>query len=521
MPPEPRYPTKKIIIIGIIILVIGAIIGFLLLRNSGNQDTITDPGKNLFPFGPSTPTTPSETPVEVPGTDGAVEDPITSANAERLRQITQYPVTGLYVWTANKIIREPKLDEVTKETVFVPSIVPTTMVRWNVKQTGVLMDAEITKPTILIEQATKTVIPVAEEMHFGGSGTNPIFRTFSASDNVISTLVGHIKARAPLDYCTQPFTINLKQGSKGPAVVEFQKYINHKLGLNIATDGSLGPKTFALVKNIQKALGIPENSTFDDVTRNGINSDCALVVQAYQDEQKEPLDINGSFLPDNILRVAVSPDTSKLFFLQRSSGTTQGITADADGKNQRRIWTSPLTEWMPQWVNNTTIALTTLASREADGYLYFLNPSTGATKKVLGPARGLTTLASPDAKTILVGSSTDQGIELGLFTTTTGTYRRLDLATLPTKCVWQNNAVFFCGVPRTISANYYPDAWYQGLISFTDTLWKIDLEKSTTEVVLAPVQSFDMTYLTLSPDGSYIFFIPRAEETLWSYRLSE
>ena len=53
------------------------------------------------------------------------------------------------------------------------------------------------------------------------------------------------------------------------------------------------------------------------------------------------------------------------------------------------------------------------------------------------------------------------------------------LETLPEKCVWSkaDASIFYCAVPENIPAdNIYPDVWYQGLMSFSDAIWKVNIK---------------------------------------------
>jgi hypothetical protein len=51
-------------------------------------------------------------------------------------------------------------------------------------------------------------------------------------------------------------TTTLKNGSKGAAVMELQRFLNAKLNLGLVVDGKLGPKTIAVIKKWQKDHGL-------------------------------------------------------------------------------------------------------------------------------------------------------------------------------------------------------------------------------------------------------------------------
>lgn len=518
------YSLKKIIIFGIIILVLAGLIGFYFVTKKNNTSDTPGTGKDLFPFGNGTSqTTTSQTiggNVDESGTpqpsDGT---PIATTDEQRLRQITQYPVTNFFPFTADRQILQPKLDEATQQTKLVASTTPVNMLRWNIKQTGLLMDAEISRDAIITHQKTSTRIPVAEELWVGNNGKAFGFRTWNNEARTVDTVLGVLPVDKQLGYCTVPFTQNLVLGSKTSDVKELQKYLNAKLSLNLALDGSLGPKTFALIKNLQTLLGTTSNGVYDESTKEAINTDCTKITATFEQEKNKPTTLTISLLPKNISRGTVSPDGTQYFFLVPNQQGVAGFVSDILGNNQRKIFESPATEWMPEWVSQNTISMTTLATRESGGYLYFLDPKTGDFKKILGPLRGLTTRTSPDAQRVLLSTSTDKSFTTSIYTVATGARQNLDLTTLPAKCTWQDATIIICGVPKTIIGGQYPDSWYQGTTSFSDTLWSINTLQNTSTIILTPEQPFDTTHIKTSPDRQYLYFINKSDQTLWSYRM--
>ncbi len=526
MPEEKKYSLKKIIIFGVIILILAGLIGFYFINKNNSSNNPAGQGKDLFPFKDGTAQT--DTAVTIGGnvTDEGVPQvsdgtPISTTDGQRLRQITQYPVTDFFTSITNRRTLEPKLDEKTGQTNLVASTTPIDMLRWNIKQTGILMDAEISSDAIITTQKTQTKIPNAEELWLGQGGNSATYRTWNPETRSIGTVTGIIPTPTTLDYCMAPFTQDLKVGTKGAEVTELQKYINRKLALNIAVDGSLGPKTFALVKNIQTLLNIPTTGAYDQATKDALNADCTKTATEFEKQKNAVISLTTTLLPQNIVRGAVSPDGTQIFSLIPITNGfgISGLVSNPDGTGQRKIFESPATEWSAQWVNKNTIALTTLASREADGYLYFLNPISGDFKKVLGPLRGLTTLVSPDGKKVLYSNSNDRVFTTKVYSTDTGALRTLDLATLPAKCTWQDSAIIICGVPKNITSGQYPDAWYQGIVSFSDVVWLINTVQNNTNIVLAPDESFDIIKPQVSPNHAYLYFINKTDQTLWSYRM--
>lgn len=524
MPEEPRYSLKKIIIVGVIILIIAAIAGFFFINRKNNGAAPGTKDKNLFPFGQGTTTSPTSAGTVAPGNatlENIGEDPLTVTDGARLRHVTDYPITGFFAQLSKRVVSEPKFDEKTQTMKLVSTLVPVNTVRFNAKQNGFLIDADVTKDAIIVEQKTKTSVPDAEEVWFGDLGQTVTYRTWNDTSRSIDSLVGILPSENQLSYCVNPLTLELKKGTKNTQVAELQRYIKEKLSIAITVDGSYGTKTVALVKTIQKSLGVAETGIVDQVTRDAINADCASIQAEFAKISSEPVSLEGKFLTKNILRGTISPDGTKMFFLRETSIGTVGIVAKSDGTEQKQIFVSPLSEWSPRWVSENVISMTTLASREANGYLYFLDPTNGNFKKILGPVRGLTALVSPDAKTVLYSASTDRGIATQTFTVGSGTAKALDLVTLPEKCTWQDAVRVLCAVPRVIPSNQYPDAWYQGLLSFEDIFWSINTDRGTTTRILSPEQSFDATHLQVSPDESYLYFMNNADRTLWSYRLTE
>ncbi|OGI95512.1 hypothetical protein A2917_03075 [Candidatus Nomurabacteria bacterium RIFCSPLOWO2_01_FULL_42_17] len=231
-------------------------------------------------------------------------------------------------------------------------------------------------------------------------------------------------------------------------------------------------------------------------------------------------EIKGSFLPNNVTDISISPDTSKMFYLFTSGDNMFGTTLSFLNNKKIQIFDSPFTEWLSFWGASNTITLTTKPSANVGGYMYSMDGAGKNLTKVLGEVNGLITLGSPNGKLILYS---DNNLSLSVYHTDTRNSDVLGFKTLPEKCVWgKGSDSIYCAVPKSISPNEYPDAWYRGEISFSDQLWKIDIKTGNGTIISDPVitgEEIDGIKLALEGDENYLFFVNKKDSLLWKLDL--
>jgi hypothetical protein len=249
-------------------------------------------------------------------------------------------------------------------------------------------------------------------------------------------------------------------------------------------------------------------------------------------ESEEDLqELQGTFLPSNISQLATEPgETGKeraFYLLPDNDMGSAGFIANLDGAKSTKIFDSALHEWLVSWPKKEIITYTTKSAAEIPGYLYFLNSQNGSFKKVLGDVRGLTTLTKPDGLQVLYSESGENIFSLGTYTLKTAMRKILSQKTLPEKCVWSKKEVstLYCGIPKSIPANKYPDVWYQGLVSFSDAIWKVNASTSQAELLIDPKEKtgveIDATNLILDKSEKYLLFTNKKDSQLWGLRLLE
>lgn len=237
----------------------------------------------------------------------------------------------------------------------------------------------------------------------------------------------------------------------------------------------------------------------------------------------------GKFLPSGIMNALVSVDSKKMFYLTRTQNFEERIAAgsvfDFEKNTSSDVFLSPFSEWIPVFYNGVDTLLQTKASQNVPGFLYSFNIKTGDMQKIIGDIPGLTALPSPDKQRILYSKSTRGGVTLHSYNKKDSVTVDMPLYTLSEKCVWKNdNITVYCAVPDPLPSGQYPDSWYQGIISFSDNLWKINTTNGNVAALINPTtfgqKPMDMTNLTLSPTEDFIFFINKKNSSLWAFDLT-
>ncbi len=249
-------------------------------------------------------------------------------------------------------------------------------------------------------------------------------------------------------------------------------------------------------------------------------------LQESNSENETPFVVRGSFLPENIIDMSVSPRGEKIFYLLKDGGESFGIRANPDGSSAQTIFRSLITEWLTSW-KDARITLTTKPAYNIAGIAYSLNPERGVSQRILAPTPGLTTNEHPEGTYILYAKNGEGNLmTLAALNQRTNEVLPLSLKTLPEKCVWskEKEDVLYCGVPETIFPGNYPDDWYQGKISFTDTLWEVNLNTKTTlkiaDLEALSGESLDIIDLALSKDEESLYFKDKRGGMLWQYRFT-
>jgi len=230
--------------------------------------------------------------------------------------------------------------------------------------------------------------------------------------------------------------------------------------------------------------------------------------------------ISGMFFPQTITAMAVSPEEDKIFYLDATEKGMTGTVTDFENKKQTKIFSTSFGGFSPSWPSKNIIALLTKPSAMAQGFFYSLNVKTGEFRRILGDIKGLTALMSPDAERVIYSQSKNSGLETKNFNLKSKKTSSFSLTTLPEKCVWSKTdpVLIYCSVPENLAPAAYPDEWYQGLISFNDSIWQNNLSTGET-TLLKSATGLDVINPFLTKDENFFVFTDKNDNTLWSLRL--
>lgn len=234
-----------------------------------------------------------------------------------------------------------------------------------------------------------------------------------------------------------------------------------------------------------------------------------------------PTETEGGYLLEGGLDQVIVSGTSTVITLLPSTAGSIATIARADGANARTLFTSSLSSLRITPSGKGASAFTK-PSAQMDGF-GFLVSAAGVFDRILGPYRGFTMLTSPSGKQVVYSYLSGQTITASVMDTATRIPTALPVALLPEKCVWAADELsLYCAVPRSMTGTW-PDSWYQGAVSFSDRIWKIDLVGRTAILIVDPVAvanvAIDGVSLSIDANSDVLLFTNKMDGSLWAYDL--
>ena len=234
------------------------------------------------------------------------------------------------------------------------------------------------------------------------------------------------------------------------------------------------------------------------------------------------------FLPIDISSVSVKEaGFSDLFYLIDNGDYSIGKTSKFDGSGAIELFSSQITEWLSQWPSEDMITLTTKPSAKVPGYIFSLSPHNGAFSKIFGGINGLTTLVNSGGDLVLYSESNTGGVVSHVYSIENEDLSDIGIKTLPEKCAWSRTEKYtlFCAIPKNIPFGDYPDIWYQGSVSFSDDIWRINVLSGVTKKLIdikeTSREDIDIIKPFISQNEDSFVFVNKKDSTPWIFRLED
>ena len=504
---------KRLFIIAFIFLLIFlGIAGYILLDKNESNLSLSQNNPLLFPFGDRETLAGDLVAVESTNEPFNSSDIIILGDPEynnitnRLRKITNFPVSGFH-----SIITSTTNNEgiFTKEH----------SIRYNDQRSGHFFEGIITYDNILNRKITNSNLPSAEDLTFNSNGNVGIIR-YEENNNIRSFLINFPEKLKTPSYCLQDF-LPAKIGDKNTNIINLQNFLSERISIPVTIDGSFGKKTTEYIKKYQEDNNLSVDGIINNETLLFINKTCENLRNYYQEIRNLPQEINGLPITDYYQQLVKNPSGTKFFSIIKNTetGEVQGVLEDFINRKRELIFSSPFSEWLPQFISDSIITLTTYASGTVEGYMYQLNVQSNAFQKKLGPINGLTTNTNPSGTKTLISTWENNRLVNKIITLNNLETQTVSFTTIPEKCTWYNDDVLICGIPTTIPNGIYPDVWYKGISRFSDTLQKYTVSTDQLETLAIFPESVDVIRIESDKAAEYVFFMNKNTYELWSYRI--
>ena len=542
-----KLNKKKIVLVFVIILLIVLVVVFFGFLNTEKQNEIDEKNQNLFPFGEIAPgnknknTKSQESANEIDlGTQETEDLSELDYKTPRLRKISDFPTGGFIPITRKhqeeRVETETDEEGNTTQTSLVVNV-EKHYVRYSAIENANVYETQVELENLDEVLLAQNFIPNAEYAFFNQSD-RAFFQYWNKENHTPETYLAQIE-KIKLNIKPCPFKFSpIKLDEDDLRIVDIHLFLNRNPKTRVAESGINSPgnesslvieDTLTSIKNFQTLYELDIDGNIGLKTKEKMKEVCDKQQREQAEkelsEKEYQYTISGFFLPQGITSISINPSGDKAFYLKEDAIGVIGILRDLIKDSEETIFESPFTEWVSDWNYDNSIELTTKPSYRAKGYNYHLNPKTGRYFKSIKERNGITILASPDGKKLLVVESLDNTVRVSIHNKDTNRTRPLVIQTFVEKCVWSDDSQnLYCAVPNSLAyGNEYPDIWYQGLESYTDSLWEINSqtfeENVLSNIIVDYNQNIDVEHIAVDKNSDYLYFIDKKTEHLWSYRL--
>ncbi len=223
---------------------------------------------------------------------------------------------------------------------------------------------------------------------------------------------------------------------------------------------------------------------------------------------------SGVALPQGASEIYFSNATNSLMYAIKGTAGTSGYSYNTKKETGTQLFSIPLRDIHVLWEGNQ-IYVYTVPTGDQTGYLYKIvkNDLTYVTEG----GKGL--LGSLFNNDPIVTRTTESGIMSSAIAPQGETL--LPIVTIPEKCI-SSEAFLYCATPRDLgNTQAFPDNWYKGVVSYSDTLWEINVADGEATALsnfeLESGRQIDVSKIGISEDETRLYFINKNDNALWMF----
>ena len=225
----------------------------------------------------------------------------------------------------------------------------------------------------------------------------------------------------------------------------------------------------------------------------------------------------GFALPSGASEVAFGTDLKTVLYLLKAEDGATGYSYNIPKGIHTTLFSIPLRDVRILWGTPTYVYTTPTAT--AIGFIYKIEGNSLA--YVTGGGYGLMGIRFVDS--IVTTKIADESVQSSIILTK-GTGLTFSRPLITEKCVVHIKTLF-CAIPDTnLNPRFFPDDWYKGTVSYSDSFWRIN-ESGDGEVLvsffLESGREVDVSKIGIDDAGKRIYFINKNDNTLWMFDMTE
>lgn len=215
-------------------------------------------------------------------------------------------------------------------------------------------------------------------------------------------------------------------------------------------------------------------------------------------------------------------DQSELYILSRTADSSSAVTYNLNSNSSTPLFTLPFLEALVEWgeVSSDSHIVYPKPASALEGQLYSVK--NGVLNRLSVNGLGLTARISGGV--ILYNEIEGGRLTSHFYDSALEVSDPLDSPVLTEKCApGPESGMFICAQDRSKTTLRNQDTWYTGEISFSDSVWMLDGNTFTGELLFDGMEEsgrqLDIIKLGLNSTREVLYFINKLDNTLWMYEL--